>query len=481
MLPRYAAMIEQQLLEIEAAIVAAETAEQERQRQNRTAALTGALDRGADVTLDDLRYLLRLAEADRTLLTPARGERVDAQLLRIIEPRRETFTRETTGSPTLGHIDRLETRLLDDLKPFDRYAAVRSFRDEVAALRRELRESQLAAIDEQITGATTAATIMQAARDIEDLQDVPALRSDVPEKRTALRAQAEIWVTGRLAELDAAAEDAAAEPPARASATATAAEPAPSAPLSAAALLGGFAQPSSVPTTDPPTTPAAVTHPVFSGDQLNHEQLLQALYDGNFEAAYLSGRSRAIYVIQELTVYYSDACSEILPEGMHRFVTRARTPAGLREGTQEGLMRAGAAAIQRSLEMIQNPGDAIYQAGRAEELQNEAWADAAALGEAFGCPGEGLRVIFENGYAFMRNPTRGVSPDALTLQDACRISDTYSGRNEAAYCTCAMRIVQSRVPEGFLRYIKFNPQAHLRDVWRMFPHVAREQQRCHRL
>lgn len=475
LLPGHAALLEQNLVALDAKITAAEDAEKERLRQERIANLLGKLDSGQPLALADLGFLKSEISNDPSVFTASRRENFEAQLATIVAERRVTLDAEVADKPPSSETAEREKHLTEDLAAFKESVSVAAFLDEVAKQRRERERKVLDEVDVLIAASDTKEKLITAARRIEALHDLPSLGYARGSRREELRKKAEDWVTEYLAAMPRASGE-----PAPGAESMTATQAVESEVADGDNLLGDFAElAASQPGETAGSTRASTTPAIFSNGQLKQGRLLLGLYEGNFDAVYKVPRRTSTAYIRNLVTYYKEACPAVLPSGMLTYVARQQMPDSILSGNRDQIAADGLRMLADTmLQMTQNPGQVVDQAVQMEELQTQAYGDAGVLGQEFGCPGDGLRKIFDNTYAFLRNPTSGVSAEKISLYDSCVQSDTYVYSDKARYCKCTAPILERNLSANFELYVKADPMRHLDDVWQIFPHVAREQWEC---
>lgn len=429
----------------------------------------------AAMNLAEVTTIIAAAREKEIGLTDEQDAALEAALAARFAPMHEELSGVAGTDLQSDEFEKVAEKIEAEIIPFRGYKPASELSAAVLAARQDRQRRQVTEVDEALAKISGKQDLITTSIAINRLKESGAPSFVVEEKRHQLAEKAEVWVTAFLR--DEQVTKLASIPAVPGSAQGTT-ESSASSPASPTSLLGDFA---GLAGTAPSASTAALSAvpDVFTSGILKQDRLLRGLYEGNFNAVYAMPRSTTDFYVVKFAEYFQQACPAVVPAGMVTYIARSRMPEGVLSGDPNAMASAGYDVLLQTLQQITQPDKYFADGIRTAELQTQFEGDAMALGQAFGCPGEGLRKIIENAFTFYKDPTAGVSARSISMMDACRQSDEHimtSGVER--YCGCAVPILESSLSEDFQTYLKGNPRERFRDIWSIFGEVAVAQQHC---
>lgn len=215
---------------------------------------------------------------------------------------------------------------------------------------------------------------------------------------------------------------------------------------------------------------------------IKQSAFVAALLAGDRGSAYHADRDFALIYLQQMTSVFRDYCPAALPADLQTQIASQFMDMDALTGGRDAMAAAGLQALADGIIMLADPGAAISQAIRTDEILLVADGDAQILLNSYRCTGPELRAFFENARAYVVDPAEGVETDALRMGDVCRaaLADDMTSRDTMAYCDCAGATLDQALNDNAKRYLRAEPAVHYRQLGLFARAADRQIQSCRR-
>lgn len=458
------------LLEADRGDVSAKIATRRRQIQNVVDRefLARIFDPNLDISFSDLE---RMDDLAREAMEPERSRALTAIDDRLATLSQEQFLSRLDGL-TIDQFPGFEDQVIQRLQQFGSYESVRTVRARIVKRRTELTEAFAAGFNARIADAETVSDLRQLKRDLSESAKNQAVAKLIAPVWTSYDDRAKTVLARLVQEIPEPVSNTIGS----GAATSATVEKAPAEqPARKANPLGGFALKNS-------TTPAGNKNaaPETRLVGLHRKNTVQALLTSDRTALYRLPRGQTRFYLKELVTYFKAACPAVLPPNITSLIVSQFTDQRLLYGGRDGAAAVGLEALLKDLQTLQNPGQAIQNAARADELRTNATADAQILLSNFGCPHNELRTAFNNVKQYYIDPAAGVPFENFTMGDICYagLSDGSGDRRTRKYCNCASEEIERGASPDLKTYIRHSPKTHFRHLYVLDRNLSSRLRRC---
>ncbi|MEM7668647.1 MAG: hypothetical protein AAF317_05770, partial [Pseudomonadota bacterium] len=215
---------------------------------------------------------------------------------------------------------------------------------------------------------------------------------------------------------------------------------------------------------------------------LHRNELITAFLSGDKETAYKARRDPTLIYVAELSGVFRTYCPAALPPGLSTLIAAQFTNLQALTGSRDEVAREGLKAIAEGLKVLADPGPAMRDAMRRDEIINSATADAQILLNTYPCTGGELRDMFANIADWIKDPALGIPKEQLKLGDVClaAVGNGIVMRETRDYCGCATQRIQSSRRAGLEQYLRASPQTHWRQINILDRNLNQQLQSCRR-
>lgn len=212
---------------------------------------------------------------------------------------------------------------------------------------------------------------------------------------------------------------------------------------------------------------------------LRNNALLTAFLSGDRMVPYRADRDTTLIYLQQLTGTFNTYCPAALPSDLPRLIAGQFIDLDALTGSRDQMAAQGLQNLLQGLQTLADPGPAVAEAMRRDEIMLMADGDAQILLNSLNCTGPELRTMFENIRLYVRDPAKEIPAAAQSMADICiRALDDGMIMNETrAYCRCSGTVLEA-ASEDLQRYVRADPPRHYRQISFLDRSVNRNLQSC---